>query len=59
MVAVDTRNKAPEFVDQDDDTDGVQNESTMRKVDENTKAMAADDSLTTTTTTLPTTWAAW
>ena len=46
-VAVDTRNKAPEFVDQDDDTDGVQNESTMRKVDENTKAMAADDSLTT------------
>ena len=43
-VAADTRNKAPAFEDQDDDIDGVQNESTTRKVDENTKANAADDS---------------
>ena len=43
-VAVDTRNKAPAFEDQDDDIEnGVQNESTTRKVDENTKADAADD----------------
>ena len=42
-VAVDTRNKAPAFVDQDTDTDGVQNDMATRKVDENTEADAADD----------------
>ena len=42
-VTVDTRNRAPVFADQDTETDGVQNESTERKVDENTKAVAADD----------------
>ena len=43
VVAVDTRNKAPVFDDQDAETDGVQNESTTRKVDENTKALAGSD----------------
>ena len=43
MVAVDTRNREPVFDDQDDDTDGVQNEVTTRKVAENTEAIAADD----------------
>ena len=42
-VAVDTRNRAPVFDDQDAETDGVQNESTIRKVGENTKALADDD----------------
>ena len=42
-VAVDTRNSEPVFDDQDDDTKGVQNEVTTRKVAENTKAVAADD----------------
>ena len=42
VVAVDTQNRAPAFVDQDADTDGVQNESTERKVEEN--AEAVDDS---------------
>ena len=42
-VAVDTRNRAPVFDDQDDDTKGVQNEATTREVAENTKAVAADD----------------
>ena len=47
------------FGDQDDDiTNGVQNESTTRKVDENTKANADDDSATDVPLTLPTTWAA-
>ena len=45
MVAVDTRNRAPVFEDQDAKTDGVQNESTTREVEENTKAVAADDAL--------------
>ena len=45
MVAVDTRNRAPVFEDQDAETDGVQNESTTRKVGENTEAVAADDAL--------------
>ena len=39
-VAVDTRNKAPVFDDQDDDTDGVQNDETTREVAENTKAVS-------------------
>ena len=43
MVALDTRNKPPVFADQDTETDGVQNESTTRKVDENTKALAGSD----------------
>ena len=43
MVAVDTRNRAPVFEDQDTETDGVQNESTTRKVEENTKALAGAD----------------
>ena len=38
MVAVDTRNREPVFDDQDEDTDGVQNEVTTRKVAENTEA---------------------
>ena len=42
-VARDTRNRAPVFVDQDGDTPGVQNETTTRKVAENTKAIASDD----------------
>ena len=33
MVAFDTRNKPPVFVDQDTDTDGVQNTETTRKVE--------------------------
>ena len=40
VVAVDTRNRAPVFEDQDAETKGVQNESTTRKVEENTKALA-------------------
>ena len=45
MVAVDTRNRAPVFDDQDTETDGVQNTETTRKVEENTKALATDDTL--------------
>ena len=45
VVAVDTRNKAPAFADEDTETDGVQNDVATRKVDENTKAVAADDAL--------------
>ena len=44
-VAVDTRNRAPVFADQDTETDGVQNTETTRKVEENTKALATDDTL--------------
>ena len=44
-VAEDTRNKAPAFADEDSETDGVQNDMATRKVDENTKAVAADDAL--------------
>ena len=39
-VAVDTRNKAPAFADQDTDTEVVENETAARKVEENTKALA-------------------
>ena len=42
-VVVDTRNREPVFEDQDAETDGVQNESTTRKVAENTKALAGSD----------------
>ena len=42
-VAKDTRNKAPVFVDQDTETDGVQNTETTRKVEENTGALAGTD----------------
>ena len=42
-VAVDTRNRAPVFEDQDAETDGTQNEATTRKVGENTEAVATDD----------------
>ena len=42
MVAVDTRNRAPVFEDQDTETDGVQNTETTRKVEE--IAEAVDDS---------------
>ena len=45
VVALDTRNKPPAFADQDTETDGVQNDMATRKVDENTKAVAADDVL--------------
>ena len=44
-VAVDTRNKPPVFEDQDTETDGVQNTTTTRKVEENTEAVATDDTL--------------
>ena len=37
-VALDTRNRAPVFEDQDDDTTGVQNDETTREVPENSKA---------------------
>ena len=37
-VAADTRNKAPVFDDQDDETDGTQNTETTRTVAENTVA---------------------
>ena len=37
-VAEDTRNRAPVFEDQDSDTPGMQNQSAMREVAENTKA---------------------
>ena len=43
VVAEDTRNKPPAFVDQDADMDGVQNTTAERKVDENTGAVATDD----------------
>ena len=39
MVALDTRNRTPAFEDQDTETDGVQNESTERKVEENAEAV--------------------
>ena len=45
QIALDTRNKPPEFADQDTETDGVQNTATERKVDENTEAVAADDAV--------------
>ena len=43
-VDEDTRNRAPVFDDQDDDTAGVQNETATREVAENTEAIVADDS---------------
>ena len=43
MVAVDTRNRAPVFEDQDTEADGVQNTETTRKVEENAEALATDD----------------
>ena len=48
MVAVDTRNKAPVFDDQDTETDGVQNTATTRKVEENAEAVDDDDAATAT-----------
>ena len=42
-VAVDTRNRAPAFADQDTETEVVENDTATRKVDENTKADATDD----------------
>ena len=39
VVEVDTRNRAPVFDDQDDDTDGVQNDETTREVAELTAAL--------------------
>ena len=44
-VAEDTRNRAPEFEDEDIEIDGVQNDTATRKVEENTKADATDDVL--------------
>ena len=38
VVAVDTRNRPPAFDDQDDETEGIQNDETTRKVEENAKA---------------------
>ena len=37
-VGEDTRNLPPEFVDQDDETPGTQNETAVRNVSENTEA---------------------
>ena len=37
-VAADTRNRAPVFDDQDDETEGIQNSTTTRTVEENTVA---------------------
>ena len=42
-VERDTRNNPPKFGDEDPDTDGVQNDSATRKVEENTKALAGND----------------
>ena len=39
-VSADTRNKPPAFVDQDTETDGMQNETATREVEENTEALA-------------------
>ena len=44
-VAMDTRNRAPVFADQDTETDGLQNTMTTREVEENTKAIATDDDM--------------
>ena len=44
-VAVDTRNRAPAFADEDPETKVVENDTATRKVDENTKAVATDDAL--------------
>ena len=41
-VALDTRNKAPVFGDEEPDTPGVQNATATREVEENTKALAGD-----------------
>ena len=41
-VAEDTRNRAPEFSDEDSDTPGTQNQSAMREVEENTKDTAGN-----------------
>ena len=46
-VLRDTRNKPPAFGDEDPDTDGVQNATAVRKVEENTKALAGDDAANT------------
>ncbi len=43
-VELDSRNKPPVFGDEDPDMDGVQNDTAMRKVEENTEADASDDS---------------
>ena len=43
-VAADTRNQPPVFADEDTDTDGIQNTMATRKVEENTEAVASDDS---------------
>ena len=40
-VAADTRNKAPVFDDQDDGTDGIQNATTTRTIEENSNADTA------------------
>ena len=42
-VAEDTRNRPPMFMDQDAETDGVQNESVERMVEENTRRGSDDD----------------
>ena len=43
MVTIDTRNSAPMFLDQGDETDGLQTETATREVEENTTAIATDD----------------
>ena len=43
LVAADTRNKAPVFDDQDDETDGLQKTEAARTVEENTPAAASVD----------------
>ena len=48
-VALDTRNRPPAFDDQDDDTMGIQNDETTRKVAENTKAASPSDDAVDTT----------
>ena len=42
-TAVDTRNRAPMFEDQDSETDGDQSESTTIMVEENKEADTSDD----------------
>ena len=45
MVEADTVNRVPVFGDEDLETDGVQNDAAVRKVDEGTEAVATDDNL--------------
>ena len=55
-VAEDTRNRAPVFGDEDSDTPGIQNQTAMREVAENTKGNVGNRSLPRTQTPTRTRW---